>query len=55
MALGRSFDIEPMTDERLEQAALIQHRLGHAWLARFYVSRLTHPTRLEELARYNPE
>ena len=33
-------DIEPIDDERLERAALVQSSLGNDWLARFYVSRM---------------
>ncbi len=52
MALGRSFDIEPIDDDRLEQAALIQHRLHHGWLARFYVRRMTRAPRVPDLEGY---
>ncbi len=40
LALGRSFDLEPLPDERLEAAALVQLQRGHEFLARFYVSRM---------------
>lgn len=41
LALGRSFDLAPIDDDRLARAALVQLETGHEWLARFYVSRMS--------------
>ncbi|MBX3250589.1 MAG: tetratricopeptide repeat protein [Myxococcales bacterium] len=50
--LGRALDLAPISFERLENAARVQLQNGNAWLARFYVSRLSGPSadpRLEML------
>lgn len=39
-ALARSMDIDPIDDDRLERAALMQLTQGNEWLARFYMSRM---------------
>ena len=38
--LARALDIDPVSDERLEQAAATQIGRHHEWLALFYVSRM---------------
>ncbi len=50
--LGRAFDVEPVTDEQFERAALTQLHRQNRWLARFYVSRLRRPPLMPELQRY---
>ena len=40
MFLSRQLDLQPVSDERLEHAAEVQLRLGHEWLARFYIGRM---------------
>lgn len=39
--LGRSFDLEPVDDDRIERAVAFHLRGGREWLARFYMSRMT--------------
>ena len=41
LALGRSLDLAPVDDDRLEQAAARRLASGELWLARFYLSRMT--------------
>lgn len=43
LALGRSLDLAPVADERLERAAAIQLEQGNAWLARYYLTRMGRP------------
>ncbi len=43
VVLGRALDLDPLPADRLEHAARVQLERGHAWLARFYVSRLPGP------------
>jgi hypothetical protein len=43
LPLGHSLDLDPVPDDRLEQAALVQLSQGRHWLARYYVSRLRRP------------
>jgi hypothetical protein len=49
VALGRSLDLEPVDDDRLERAAATRLATGETWLARFYVRRMTRPPFLREL------
>lgn len=53
--LGRSMDIEPIEDDRLGRAALVQDGLGNAWLARFYVSRMVEASTDPRLQPYLDE
>lgn len=41
LPLARSLDLEPVSDDRLENAALVQLRDHRPWLARFYLSRMS--------------
>jgi len=41
LALDYSFARDPIGDERLERAALIQLERGHEWLCDYYLSRMT--------------
>lgn len=55
LALGRSLDLAPIEDARLERAARVQLDRGEEWLARFYVSRMASPPRdpsLRDLAAH---
>ena len=51
-ALGRSLDLEPVSDERLEQAARVQLAAGTGWLARYYLGRMTRAPVLRELKAF---
>jgi tetratricopeptide (TPR) repeat protein len=53
--LGRSLDIDPIADERLEHAADVQLQLDHEWLARFYVGRMTRRPVQPRVARFFDE
>ena len=41
LPLARSLDLEPIANDRLENAALVQLRGRRPWMARFYVSRMS--------------
>jgi protein O-mannosyl-transferase len=49
-ALDHSFALDPIDDDTLERAALIQLQRRHAWLADYYVSRMSRPPRTPDLA-----
>lgn len=55
LALGRSLDLDPVDDARLERAAQVQLERDHEWLARFYLSRMTRPPEEPRLRRYQDE
>ena len=50
--LGRSLDLDPVSNERLERAILVQLRGGNAFMARFYLSRLTSRPMLPEVTAF---
>lgn len=54
LPLARSLDLEPASDEQLEQAAAIQLEHGNRWLARFYVARLSRAPLLPRLRELSP-
>ncbi len=54
LALGRSLDLEPVDDDRLERAAATRLARGERWLARFYVARMSRPPVLSELRALTP-
>ena len=41
--LGRSLDIDPFPDDRLEKAALVQKGFGNDFLSEYYLSRMSRP------------
>ncbi len=49
LAMDYSMAQSPIPDEQLERAAVVQLERGHAWLADYYVSRLTRPPILPAL------
>lgn len=49
LALGRSLDLEPVADDRLERAAATRLAQGEEWLARFYLERMGREPFLPEL------
>ncbi|NOY91274.1 MAG: hypothetical protein GXP55_08690 [Deltaproteobacteria bacterium] len=51
-ALGRSLDLEPVSDERLEHAARVQLAAHQAWLTRFYLGRMSRPPILRVLKAF---
>ncbi|MGE0791839.1 MAG: hypothetical protein AB7S26_39560 [Sandaracinaceae bacterium] len=55
LALDYSFAIQPLADDVLEHAAVVQITRGNEWLARYYTSRLRHePINPELRARFMP-
>ncbi len=50
--LGRSLDLDPVSNERLERAILVQLRGGNTFMARFYLSRLTSRPMLPEVTAF---
>lgn len=50
--LGRSLDLDPVSDERLERAIEVQLRNGDAFMARFYLSRLRHRPMSREVTAF---
>lgn len=56
LALDYLFALEPMPNEQLERAAMVQLERGHEWLADYYLSRLTRPPIMPSLApRVRPD
>lgn len=55
LPLARSLDLEPVADDRLENAALVQLRGHRQWLARFYVSRMSRRPVSPQLAPFGAE
>jgi hypothetical protein len=41
--LAVSFALDPVSNDRLEKAARVQHAQGNDWLARFYLSQMSRP------------
>jgi protein O-mannosyl-transferase len=50
--LGRSLDLDPVSDERLERAVSVHLTNGDYWLARFYLSRMSRRPMLRDVTAF---